>query len=124
MKLTNGTILDIINTLSKFKNQSGLMGYMIAKNLRMLRAEIADCEKFKDELVDKYGKENEDGAKYISEENPETLQKFLNEFLPVLNCEVDINFYQMDKDKFNFDYEEEATVKDYEVLEAVLCKAE
>lgn len=121
MKINNGTILEFINVLTKFQNQKGIVGFAIAKNLKIFRAETEEVTLFRNDLIKKYGDKDENGALFITEKS-ENYSKFVEEYIPVLNCEVDINLFKIPRKDFDFEFEKDATVKDYEALEFILCE--
>lgn len=123
MKLTNGAIYDIREAVQKFSDAKGRTAFVLFRALRKLQEEIQDCENQKNELIKKYGKENEDGSISISQDDKEASQKFFAEFGPILNFEIDVELPLMSEDDFAALYDVDApnaTMNDYAIIDAFL----
>lgn len=123
MKLTNGAIYDIREAVQKFSNAKGRTAFVLFRALRKLQEEIQDCENQKNELIKKYGKENEDGSISISQDDKEASQKFFSEFGPILNFEIDVELPLMSEADFSALYDVDApnaTMNDYAIIDAFL----
>ena len=123
MKLTNGAIYDIRESVQKFSNAKGRTAFVLFRALRKLQEEIQDCENQKNELIKKYGKENEDGSISISQDDKEASQKFFSEFGPILNFEIDVELPLMSEADFSALYNVDApnaTMNDYAIIDAFL----
>lgn len=55
MKMTNAQIFDSIPVLQQAKNETGMLGYAIAVNLRRLASEVVEYSRKRDELLAQYG---------------------------------------------------------------------
>lgn len=123
MKLTNGAIYDIREAVQKFSDAKGRTAFVLFRALRKLQEEIQDCENQKNELIKKYGKENEDGSISISQDDKEASQKFFSEFGPILNFEIDVELPLMSEADFSALYDVDApnaTMNDYAIIDAFL----
>ena len=123
MKLTNGAIYDIREAVQKFSDAKGRTAFVLFRALRKLQEEIQDCENQKNELIKKYGKENEDGSISISQDDKEASQKFFSEFGPILNFEIDVELPLMSETDFSALYDVDApnaTMNDYAIIDAFL----
>jgi hypothetical protein len=123
MKITNGTIVELIEVISKFQNVTGKLAYAMAKNRRILGEHMKDFEEVRNELINKYGETDENGNTFINQ-NSENYQAFVDEIVPILNILVDVDLFQLDKDEFELPYCENATMNDYSLIEAVFVKQE
>ena len=123
MKITNGAIVELIETMNKFQGVTGKLAYALAKNRRLLSEHLKDFEEVKSGLIKKYGTEDENGNIAVSPDS-ENYNAFLEEIVPVLNIAVDVDLFQLDKDEFELPYCENATMNDYSLIEAVFVKQE
>lgn len=121
MKITNGTIVELIEVINKFQDVTGKLAYAMAKNRRILSEHMKDFEEVRNELVKKYGSEDENGNIFINRDS-ENYQAFVDEIVPILNILVDVDLFQLDKDEFELPYCETATMNDYSLIEAVFVK--
>ena len=55
MKMTNAQMFDSIPVLQQAKNETGMLGYAIAVNLRRLAGELVEYSRKRDELLAEYG---------------------------------------------------------------------
>ena len=121
MKITNGAILEVITTIQKFANTDGKLGYVMARALRILSAEIKDYDEKRIELIKKYGT-SEDGDNYTIEPDTENYEKFVQELVPILNYAIEVNIPQIDEEEFDLPYSPNATVADYKLIEQIFVK--
>ena len=127
MKMTNGLIDALLTALSQqefISGATGKTGYAIYRNIRILTEENKDYSKMIEELIKKYGKENEDGSYYIDQNDKEAVDAFYKDLVPVSNMVVDVNLYQIDKKDFDLPYCETATPQQYALIEVCLVKPE
>ena len=123
MKITNGIIKYLLNTLDQpgfTDGSSGLTGYAIYRNIRILKEEVKDYDKVIDDALAEYGKESEDGRIYIDENDTEAIQKFREKVDPIAALEVDVNLYQISKEDFEMPYCPTATATQYAMVEELL----
>lgn len=123
MKITNGAIVELVETMNKFQGVTGKLAYALAKNRRLLGEHLKDFEEVKSGLIKKYGTEDENGNITVLPDS-ENYNAFLEEIVPVLNIAVDVDLFQLDKDEFELPYCENATMNDYSLIEAVFVKQE
>ena len=123
MKTNIDTALVLLNTLSKpgMTDVEGILGYAIYKNLRILQNECEDFNKMRDNLIKKYGAEK-DGTYSIDTKDEKAYTSFIKEIEPLLKIEIEINFFQVDRDEFDKLYCSGLSTKDYLLLEKILVK--
>jgi hypothetical protein len=71
-----------LDSLTKFK----FLGI-----INSLKGHIENFEVIRNEKILEYGKDNEEGQKYIDAKDTETLKKFSEELSAILNSEVTVN---------------------------------
>jgi len=74
MKMTNNEAYDALNLLVRLR-EKGRLGFVIAKNIRILRGEISEYIALRDKLIQEVGKKKDDS--YVID-NPDNIQKFLD----------------------------------------------
>ncbi len=121
MKITNGAMLDVIMVLNKFANVGGKLGYAIARTKRLITDNLSDFNTLKDELVVKYGQQNDQGNYYVDPQS-ENYADFIREITPLLDISVDIDIYKVPKDEFDLPYCEGATVADYDLISTLFTE--
>lgn len=96
MKLNLLLAENILNSLSTMSSRSkGIVGYAIARNMRLLSQELTEYHKIKQELFLKYG-EQKDGQLYIDKDN-ENFDKFVSELSKYDVLEIDVDFMQVEE---------------------------
>lgn len=88
MKMTNGKMLESLGVLARVE-ESGKLGYACARNRRKLLAECKEFMDKRDELLQKYGTEKENGQYEIPPENAEHFVEELREYSD-LEFDVDV----------------------------------
>lgn len=121
MKLTNLTMINLLNSISKFPYVTGKIGYAFARNKRILSSELSDFESARNSLLEKYGEKNEEGY-YIDPNNSKNANKYQKEITEVLNTEIEVNLMQINDDEYEMPYSEDASVQDYDIIELFLVK--
>ena len=96
MKLTNEVLYDSLAVLARV-SETGKLGYACAKNRRKIADEIKEYMDKRDELLDKYGKQNANGSYNLTDKN---LQKYLDELAPYSEMECDVNLMTVEPDEF------------------------
>ncbi len=127
MKITNGIIKYLLNTLNQpgfTEGASGPTGYAIYRNIRILKEEVKDYDKVIDDALAEYGKKTDDGRFYIDENDTETIQKFREKIDPIAALEVDVDLYQIPKEDFEMPYCATATPNQYAMVEELLILPE
>lgn len=76
--------------LSTMLQSKGIVGYKIARNLRMINEELTEYNEIKMDLFKKYGEQDDD--KLIINKDSENYSLFLNEISQYEEQEVDFNF--------------------------------
>lgn len=102
----NNTKVDV---LLKFK----LLGIM-----KSLENHISNFEIIRNEKINEYGKETEDGNIGISKEDEESMQKFNNDLMKILNSEVTVSINKLKvTDLFNKGVKAEYLIGLYSIIE-------
>jgi hypothetical protein len=127
MKITNGIIKYLLNTLNQpgfTDGASGPTGYAIYRNIRILENEVKDYEKVINDALNEFGKKSEDGRVYIDEKDTEAIKKFTEKVDPIAALEVNVDLYQIPKDDFIMPYCATATPSQYVLIEDFLVLPE
>ena len=69
MKITNGTIVELIEVINKFQDVTGKLAYAMAKNRLILGEHMKDFEEVRNNLIKKYGTEDENGNVSINQDS-------------------------------------------------------
>ena len=96
MVLTNKEMFDSLAIFAKAK-EKGMLGYAIAKNKRIILAELGEYVEKRDELLKKYGEDIGEGRFQLSQKN---VQKFFDELQPYNELSVDIPVMQVSQEVF------------------------
>lgn len=95
MKISQAENLAIaLGTLNDIK---GIVGFKIARNLRMINDELREYYQFKAELFKKYGEEK-DGQLMINKES-ENFPLFMKELKPLMETEVNFDFRRITEEE-------------------------
>ena len=124
MKIKNGYMSDVMESLMKFQEQTGKTGYAIMRNIRILQPNLDDFEKVRLNLFKKYGTTNDDGNNYSISKESENYDEFIKEYEELLNIEADIELYQIDASDVKLQCADNASVKDYMIVSQLISKAE
>lgn len=87
MILTNAQIFESVHVLSQAKNETGLLGYAVAVNLRKLTAEAEEYSKKRNELLAEHGTDAGGGKYNFTAEAAEAFQEALR---PYAELEVEV----------------------------------
>lgn len=99
MKIKNIDADALLNLISKAtKENTGVVGFALAKNYRLLNQELTEYYSFKQSLFQKYGKENE-GVLVIEKETKEYVE-YLKEISEYDNIEIDVDLMKVKEDDF------------------------
>lgn len=94
MKIKNKDAEALYITLSEIADKtSGLTGYAVARNLRILRDELTEYRAKKRELFQEYGQEK-DGTFYIMKESP-NFQKYEEEIRVYDEISADVDLMKV-----------------------------
>ena len=96
MKMTNVAAYDYLFRMREL-NETGKLGYAIAKNMRKIQTEIQEYIEKRDGAANKYGNVKEDGSFQIP---PENVEAYLAEFADLGEIENDIDIMTVDTDTF------------------------
>ena len=124
MKIKNGYMSDVMESLMKFQEQTGKTGYAIMRNIRILQPNLEDFEKVRLNLFKKYGTTNDDGNNYSVSKESENYDEFIKEYEELLNIEADIELYQIDASDVKLQCADNASVKDYMIVSQLISKEE
>lgn len=95
MKISQAETLAV--SLSTMLDVKGVVGYKIARNLRMINEELKDYYEQKQKLFEKYGTEKD--GQMVIERDTEEFKKFMEEFSPVMDQEVNFDFRKITEDE-------------------------
>ena len=95
MKISQAEALAV--SLSTMLDTKGVVGYKIARNLRMINEELKDYYEQKQRLFEKYGKEKD--GQMVIERDTDEFKKFMEEFSPVMDQEVNFDFRKIKEDE-------------------------
>lgn len=71
--------------------------YTLARNIRLVRQALKECEKKRKELVKKYGAPDKMGGHSVL---PENAERFDDEWNAILDCEVSLDIRKLEKTHF------------------------
>lgn len=95
MKISQAEIIkSVLETMLETK---GIVGYKIARNLRMINEELIEYENVKRELFRKYGRENNN--QLIIDRDGENYPLFLGELKPYQEQEVEFDFKKITEEE-------------------------
>ena len=125
MKITmnNMALIELLQTLNRFADVTGKLGYAISKTKKGMESELAVFEVERQKLIRKYGTDDGNGN-YSVDEKSESYQDFVKEVTEIAEEQVDIEFFQVSPDVFRKAdyYSEECSVRDYDILEALFVE--
>lgn len=88
----------IASLLSTMLQTKGIVGYKIARNLRMINEELKEYNEVKQELFTKYGTEK--NGTLIIDKGTENYEKFLEEIKPYEELDVDFDFVKFTEEDY------------------------
>lgn len=97
MKLSQAEVL--ANILSSMLDTKGIVGFKIARNLRMINEELKEYFEKKQELFRKYGEEKE--GQLIIDKGSENYPLFIEEIKPYEQQEVTFNFRMITEEELS-----------------------
>lgn len=138
MKMTNLTMVSVMNILDSYSNKRlpQKISFTITKNLLKIRKEYEayeiELKKIFDEysnyfILDSNGNQatNNYGVPMVSEDKNEEYTHKINE---LLNLEIDMDFYQIDLDCFDYDDRngiyDSLSVNEIATLQSMICKSD
>lgn len=80
MKMTNAQMFDSIPVLQQAKNETGMLGYAIAVNLRRFASELVEYSRKRDELLAQYGTDAGGGKFNLTQEGAAAFYEALRPF--------------------------------------------
>ena len=95
MKIKQAEIIKSV--LETMLDTKGIVGYKIARNLRMINEELIEYEEVKRELFRKYGRE--ENNQLIIDRDSENYPLFLGELKPYQEQEVEFDFKKITEDE-------------------------
>lgn len=105
----------LAEVLSTMLKEKGVVGYKIARNLRMINDELKEYYELKQELFRKYG--TEDGDRIIINKDSENYPLFIKEISPLAEQEVNFDFRKISEEELmssNLTAEQMYLLKDME----------
>jgi len=95
MKIQQAEIIKTV--LETMLDTKGIVGYKIARNLRMINDELIEYEEVKRELFRKYGRE--ENNQLIIDKDSENYPLFIAELKPFEEQEVDFDFKKITEEE-------------------------
>lgn len=84
----------VVEMLENMDGLSALVSYRIGKSMRSLRQAADDFRDQNNDLIKKYGEENEDGKPFIAQDNEEAIEAYSEELSELSDSEpVDLKIY-------------------------------
>lgn len=123
IKMTNFALTSVMNTLTKFANVTGKLGYAISMTNDDIRIKARPFYAEREKLIRKYGTDDGKGNISVSADSEHYID-YAKELTDVLEMDVEVDFYQISRDEFNACnyYNENADTHDYDVLKALFIK--
>ena len=134
MKMSNYTMVNVLNTLNSFGNKKlpQKISYAITRNIMIFRKEYEFYEREFGKLLVKYDKDiekdvdgnivhNKDGVPVV---NGEASKAFYNELNELLMIELDISIYQISPEVFNYEDSERydaMSASEIIQLQSIIC---
>lgn len=88
-RVTNGNAFDMLVALEGAANECGQLGFAIAKNRRIIKAELEEYIKKRDEIILKYATKDNNGQLLIDDSSSITANAELSPY-SAMECEVKI----------------------------------
>lgn len=96
MKLTNQQMDMALNVLQEISTKtSGKLGYIVAKNMRILSNELVEYYKIKDETIKELGSPDDEGHYSIKVDSSE-FKQFVAKMQEYADIETDVNIITID----------------------------
>lgn len=123
IKVTNMTLLNILNLLDKFGFVTGELGYAIAKSKQQMLEKILPFGEKRKAILEKYGEADENGNYKINQES-EHYNEYANEIVSIAEEMIDLELIQVSKEVFDATdiYRDELSSRDYEMLQTLFRK--
>ena len=102
MKMSNYTMVNVLNTLNSFGNKKlpQKISYAITRNIMIFRKLLVKYDKDIEKDVDGNMVHNKDGVPVV---NGEASKDFYNELNELLMIELDISIYQISPEVFDYE---------------------
>lgn len=96
--MKTGEAFNLLNFLTAevSPKASGMLGYAVAKNIRLLGQELTEYTKLRNDLIVKYGEKNGDG--YTIAPNSDNFKDFLSEFSQYQTLDIDVDLMKVDSE--------------------------
>lgn len=99
MIMTNIDMFNRLNILQSISSKvTGKLGYAVARNIRKIIDECQDFLKIKDELVHKYGTEDENGN-IVIKQNTEEYENFIEELQVYSDIQCDVDIFKVNEEE-------------------------
>ena len=95
MKIREADLM--VQTLNTMLQVKGIVGFKIARNLRMLNDELKEYYKIKQELFEKYG--TQQGDELVIDKTTENFTNYLKEIEPYEEQEVNFDFKKITEEE-------------------------
>lgn len=96
--MKTGEAFNLLNFLTTevSPKASGILGYAVAKNIRLLGQELTEYSKLRNDLIVKYGEKSGDG--YTIAPNSDSFKVFLTEFSQYQTLDIDVDLMKVDSE--------------------------
>lgn len=103
MKLTNLVLLNSEKSLAKLKTQNLpiKIAYKLNKNIHLISEQLKFIEEQRLTLIKTYGQPTNDGGYSIDKNNVEDYNKFINDFMEILQIEEEIDILPFTLDELS-----------------------
>lgn len=108
-KLSNFQLDNMLSALSNCSTAGGIVGFAIARNYRIIASALTEYLKTKNEIIQKYGDEDENGN--LSVTDPEKLKAANKELSKYASLTQEVNIMKVPEDAFI-----ESGLKGYQII--------
>ena len=95
-KFTNSEMYEMFSALAELSETStGIFGYAVARNMRRLEGYAVDFARLRDDLIRKYGDEDNGTGTYSIPADSPVLSAFVKELEPIAKMENDVEIVKI-----------------------------
>lgn len=100
IKLTLGEVLNLNHVLKSIIDDSetkidSLFKFKLLGVMKSIETHVANFETIRNEKINEYGKQTEDGSVSIPPEDKEAIRKFNDDLIKLINSEVTVNIAKL-----------------------------
>lgn len=89
----------MMRAMEPLLKQRNKVGYIIARNYRIISDMLIEFTMFKNELIQKYGEKNEESNSITIKPGSENFENFLEEFNEIKDIEHEVNLMKLKYDE-------------------------